>query len=173
VFGTLPLAVKWDNIYIDDNNRHQQGQIDALSKGIDSWAHQYDVNQGEGNAIYVPNGTLDSVYAANGQVCYSLSGSESSVCADYPPNTNVVVVRDGEGNQYVVTIYPEPATVEGPFNYMVNLGDSTSLLDENDNVVGEFKIISENPYCASCTGIIQQFHDMFPNIKLILVDGAK
>jgi hypothetical protein len=40
-------------------------------------------------------------------------------------------------------------------------------------ITGEFKIISENPYCASCTGIIQQFHDMYPNIKLILIDGAK
>lgn len=40
-------------------------------------------------------------------------------------------------------------------------------------ITGELKIISENPYCASCTGIIQQFHEMYPNIKLILVDGAK
>ena len=41
------------------------------------------------------------------------------------------------------------------------------------NVTGELKIVSENPYCASCQGIIQQFNDMFPNIKLILVDGVK
>jgi len=41
------------------------------------------------------------------------------------------------------------------------------------NIIDELKIVSENPYCASCTGIIQQFYDMFPNIKLILVDGAK
>ncbi|MCA6365218.1 MAG: hypothetical protein IM638_19455 [Bacteroidetes bacterium] len=41
------------------------------------------------------------------------------------------------------------------------------------NITGELKIVSENPYCASCTGIIQQFHEMFPKIKLILVDGAK
>jgi hypothetical protein len=41
------------------------------------------------------------------------------------------------------------------------------------NIYGEIKIISENPYCASCQGIIQQFNQMFPNIKLILVDGAK
>ena len=41
------------------------------------------------------------------------------------------------------------------------------------NIVGELKIISENPYCTSCVGIIQQFNDMFPNIKLILIDGAK
>lgn len=41
------------------------------------------------------------------------------------------------------------------------------------NITGEIKIISENPYCASCTGIIQQFHDMYPNVKLVLIDGAK
>ena len=38
---------------------------------------------------------------------------------------------------------------------------------------GELKIISELEYCKSYTGIIQQFNEMFPNIKLILVDGVK
>ena len=38
---------------------------------------------------------------------------------------------------------------------------------------GELKIISELEYCKSCTGIIQQFNEMVPNIKLILVDGVK
>ena len=41
------------------------------------------------------------------------------------------------------------------------------------SITGELKIVSENKYCASCAEIIQQFHDMYPNIKLILVDGAK
>jgi hypothetical protein len=52
-----------------------------------------------------------------------------------------------------------------------DLGGTPNTVKANIN--GELKIISENPYCASCTGIIQQFHDMFPNLKLILVDGAK
>jgi The BURPS668_1122 family of deaminases len=43
----------------------------------------------------------------------------------------------------------------------------------NTAVTGEIKIVSELPYCTSCQGIIQQFNQMFPNIKLILVDGAK
>lgn len=41
------------------------------------------------------------------------------------------------------------------------------------NIIGELKIISELPYCASCTGIIQQFNEMYPNVKLILIDGAR
>lgn len=52
-----------------------------------------------------------------------------------------------------------------------NLG--TLKGDRNINITGELKIISENPYCESCTGIIQQFNEMFPNIKLILIDGIK
>jgi hypothetical protein len=41
------------------------------------------------------------------------------------------------------------------------------------NVTGELKIVSERAYCPSCQGVIQQFNEMFPNVKLILVDGAK
>ena len=52
-----------------------------------------------------------------------------------------------------------------------DLGGTTGSV--KPNIIGEFKIVSENPYCASCSGIIQQFNQMFPNVKLILVDGAK
>jgi The BURPS668_1122 family of deaminases len=41
------------------------------------------------------------------------------------------------------------------------------------SATGELKIISENPYCVSCSGIIQQFNEMYPNVKLILIDGTK
>ncbi|MFJ1388943.1 deaminase domain-containing protein [Capnocytophaga canimorsus] len=41
------------------------------------------------------------------------------------------------------------------------------------HITGEIKIVSKNPYCASCQGVIQQSNEMFPNVKLILIDGAK
>lgn len=41
------------------------------------------------------------------------------------------------------------------------------------DITGSLKIVSENPYCPSCQGVIQQFHEMFPNVDLILVDGVK
>ncbi|GIM58153.1 deaminase domain-containing protein [Capnocytophaga canimorsus] len=41
------------------------------------------------------------------------------------------------------------------------------------HITGELKIVSENPYCTSCQGVIQQFNKMSPNVKLILVDGVK
>ena len=42
-----------------------------------------------------------------------------------------------------------------------------------ESVTGSLKIVSENPYCTSCQGIIQQFSDMFPNVEITLIDGVK
>lgn len=44
---------------------------------------------------------------------------------------------------------------------------------KNTQLYREITIASENVYCFSCRGVIGQFHEMFPNIKLILIDGAK
>jgi hypothetical protein len=41
------------------------------------------------------------------------------------------------------------------------------------DVPGTLKIVSENPYCASCQGVIQQFSEMFPNIEIKLIDGVR
>jgi hypothetical protein len=43
----------------------------------------------------------------------------------------------------------------------------------NDKITGTLKIVSENPYCTSCQGVIQQFSNMFPNIEITLIDGVK
>lgn len=40
-------------------------------------------------------------------------------------------------------------------------------------IAGSLKIVSENPYCQSCQGVIKQFNDMFPDIEIILIDGVK
>ncbi|MFJ1431439.1 hypothetical protein ACILE2_11660 [Capnocytophaga canimorsus] len=41
------------------------------------------------------------------------------------------------------------------------------------HITGELKIVSENPYCTYCQAVIQQFNEMFPNVKIILIDGVK
>lgn len=41
------------------------------------------------------------------------------------------------------------------------------------DITGTLKIVSENPYCTSCQGVIQQFSDMFPNIEIKLIDGIR
>ncbi|GET46533.1 deaminase domain-containing protein [Capnocytophaga felis] len=42
-----------------------------------------------------------------------------------------------------------------------------------ENIKGEITIASELPYCVSCQGVIQDFANMFPNVKINLVDGVK
>jgi hypothetical protein len=41
------------------------------------------------------------------------------------------------------------------------------------DVKGEITIASELNYCISCQGVIQDFSNMFPNVKIYLVDGLK
>lgn len=115
VFGLLPLAVQFNNIYIDDNNRHQQGVIQAMTQGINNWVNQWDVKGAEENSTYI-NG-VDSVYVNGNQVCVKIQGKISDSCFAFPPNQNVVVIRDDQGNQWTVTVNPPPPTVTGPTNY--------------------------------------------------------
>ena len=131
VFGILPLAVQWSNIYIDDNNRHQQGVIQAMTKGIDSWVHQWDVTNAQ-NDPEVVNGTITSFTVNNGQYCYTLQGSTQQLCDTFPSGTNVFVVRDESGNEYTVNLVPPPPTVTGPTNYIVASPDNMGACDSGD-----------------------------------------
>lgn len=40
-------------------------------------------------------------------------------------------------------------------------------------ITGELKIVSERKFCPSCNYVIQQFQQMFPNVKLILVEKLR
>lgn len=41
------------------------------------------------------------------------------------------------------------------------------------DITGTLKIVSQNPYCESCQGVIKQFSEMFPNIEITLIDGIQ
>ena len=59
------------------------------------------------------------------------------------------------------------------------LNDMARKLEPNASVGQTYashagdKIVSEIAYCTSCAGIIQDFNTMFPNIKVVLLDGIK
>ncbi|MBA3681846.1 MAG: hypothetical protein H0W73_11895 [Bacteroidetes bacterium] len=128
VFGVLPVAVKWSNIYIDIDNRQQQGVIEALTDGIDEWLHQWDVSMAESNANYV-NGTIDSIYMNGNQVCYNIQGNSNAICVPTPTGVNVMVVRDDDGNQYTINLMPPPPKIIGPTNYLMYSVDSLAAND--------------------------------------------
>lgn len=139
VYG-LPVAVKFNNIYIDDNYRHQQGIIEALTEGISAWTQQWDLEFAEENASYVP-GKIDSIWVSNNQICVKIQGDNS--CFTIPPNQNIIVVRDGEGNQYNVQVIPPPPKITGPFN-CINYGNDN--LDAKDSCLVQFEQSSNQQY---------------------------
>lgn len=42
----------------------------------------------------------------------------------------------------------------------------------NPTISGSLKLVSERPFCESCTGVIEQFNKVFPNVKVEQVSGA-
>lgn len=142
VFGALPVAVRWNNIFIDVDSRQQQGVIEALTDGIDKWMSQWDMTMAEQNATYV-NGTIDTVFMNGNQVCYAMQGSSGPICVPTPTGTNVMVIRDGEGNQYAITFVPPPPKVTGPTNYLNYSNDS---LEASDNEIVFFTASADQNY---------------------------
>ncbi|MBK6524019.1 MAG: hypothetical protein IPG08_17880 [Sphingobacteriaceae bacterium] len=135
VFGGLPVAVEWKNIYIDSEQRQQQGIIEAMTRGIDKWLNDWDIKEAEENATYT-EGEIESVYVNGNQICYSLQGSSAPLCIPTPTGVNVVVIRDEEGNQWNVQLMPPPPKVTGPANYL-NISDDQLEASDNLKVVFE------------------------------------
>lgn len=130
VFGGLPVAVKWDNIFIDSEQRQQQGIIEALTKGIDKWLNDYDIKEAEENATYV-DGEIDTIFVSGKEICYTTVGKSTTTCVATPTNMNVMVIRDSEGNQYTIDLVPPPPKIKGPTNYL-NYSDDN--LDASDSI---------------------------------------
>ncbi|MBF7089939.1 hypothetical protein IUY40_00040 [Flavobacterium sp. ALJ2] len=66
-------------------------------------------------------------------------------------------------------------TGDSEFQMLTNVAEKFNL--ENGKVytqyTGTIRVVSELPYCASCSGVIHQFSNMIPNVKIIIVNGAK
>lgn len=135
VFGALPLTVQFNNIYIDDNNRHQQGVIQAETKGINNWLHEWDVKDAEEHPSSI-QGVVDSIYINGNQICVKIQGHIGDSCFAFPSNQNVIVVRDDNGNQWTVTVNPPPPTISGPTNYNQFSNDE---LDASDSTLVVFE----------------------------------
>ncbi len=123
VFSGSRVAVKFSNIYIDDNKRHQQGTIEAITNGVDKWLKQWDINDARENATYI-NESVDSVYIYNGKIC--VRTAKGVECFDFPDGQNVIVIRDDDGNEWVIT---PPDKISGPSNYFKLSSDSLAVSD--------------------------------------------
>lgn len=124
--------------------------------------HRIDVNQpGGGNYGYL-DGNVDGLPVDNKMW-------RSGAYQDGEPQIfEAIVVEGGAGRSWL-------RVTDSEFKMLNSLADSLNGVggEVYPNISGSIRIVSENPYCASCQGIIQQFNQMFPNINLVLIDGVK
>jgi hypothetical protein len=103
---------------------------------------------------------------------------------------NGEMVRSGQADQNISELFEafkvnSQQVVGGEGAWLRNTDSEYKMLNRLANdlkavkgksypeITGELKIVSERQYCPSCQGVIQQFHEMFPNVKLILIDNVK
>ena len=103
---------------------------------------------------------------------------------------NGEMVRSGQADQNIANIFDaikvnSQQEIDGVGAWLRTTDSEYKILNRLANelnaqkggvyphITGELKIVSERTYCPSCQGVIQQFNKMFPNVKLILIDGAK
>jgi len=129
VFGKR-IRVEWDRIYLDADACQQQGEINAVTDGIEKWLEHWDIENAEQNAIYT-NGKIDTLYTKGNKICYVFQGSEEEICVPTNTNSNITVIRDGEGNEYQIRTVPPPPKVTGPLNYLTY---STDSLEASDSI---------------------------------------
>jgi len=87
--------------------------------------------------------------------------------AKYVNNKNQIKIGEIEG-AYL-------RTGDSEFQMLTNVAQRLNLEKGKvyEDFTGIIKVVSELPYCASCSGVIQQFSEMLPNVKIIIVNGAK
>ncbi|GEM_PF-5763691 len=54
----------------------------------------------------------------------------------------------------------------------INDYENRTVVHTFSEITDELKIVSESTFCTFCYGVIQQFRTMFPNLKLIIVNGV-
>lgn len=111
----------------------------------------------------------------NGHVSKSGVKIENKVWASGPANVltephifDAIEVAGKDGVKFLRNTDSEYKMLNDLAN---KLGGVKNKIDPS--ITGEIKIVSELPFCQSCRGVLVQFNEMFPNIKLIIVNGAQ
>ncbi len=111
-----------------------------------------------------------------------LEGNVTGVTIDNSKMWRSVSLEDAQGEIHIFDAIEAPGSTgsweritDSEYRMLNKLADDLGAQSGNvySGVTGSVKIVSENPYCKSCQGVIKQFNDMFPNVEIILIDGVK
>jgi hypothetical protein len=125
--------------------------------------HRIDINKAKGKNFGYLEGDI------NGNAIDNKIWSSGEAKPDIEPQIFDAIEVEGSGGRSWLR------NTDSEYKMLNKLADDLGGVKGKTypDMTGTLKIVSENPYCASCQGVIQQFNEMFPNVKLILVDGVR
>lgn len=137
---------------------------DEISDAVNRIAdHRIVVGDNSGNY-----GFLEGIVPSVGQIDNRMWRSGAANPNTEPQIFEAIIVEGSSGGSWLRNTDSEYKMLN---RLAADLGGSAGNVYLS--VSGTLKVVSENPYCTSCQGVIQQFNMMFPNINLILVDRVK
>ncbi len=156
-------AVKTTGEIIEGSKNIYKATAEQLSAAIKRIA---DHRNTTGNLRGANYGYLEGI--VNGNLVDNKLWRSGEALETEPQIFDAIDVIGGKGNAWL-------RNTDSEFKMLNDLASKLGGVagEKFPDITGTLKVVSENPYCASCRGIIQQFNEMFPNIKLILIDGAK
>jgi hypothetical protein len=171
--GITQKVIKKRNIKFSNANYNQGQNIGKIIKGsaqeiadakIKIQNYRISTNAGNGGNFGYLEGTVNNTLVDN-----KLWRSISINNAKNEIHIFTAIESEGAGGNSWLRI------TDSEYRMLNKLANDLGGVKGNvyNNVTGTLKIISENPYCKSCTGIIQEFHEMFPKLNLILIEGVK
>lgn len=132
------IGVQFDNVYINDNLEITNGNVVALTEGVDAWVDNWMLDEAIDDAFHV-DGTITNIYLDEDSSIAVVNDLGDTTVLTFPPNDHPVVVQDDSGNQYIV--YPDGTIVPGTY-----LEFSTDILEATKNNQIVFEKSNEQTY---------------------------
>lgn len=131
-FGGLGIAGTFTNITVNSNQLVVQGNVDAITQGVDKWLQQHnDNNEYVYDDSYIFNGCIDSVYVnSNNQVVIKDCSGQTHILPN--DTTGGLLITDSNGNQWVVN---SDGTVTPVTGGMILPGSSQPLTPEEMDIL--------------------------------------
>lgn len=103
-FGGLGIAGTFTNIVVNSNQIVVQGNVEAITKGVDKWLQQHNDNI-EHEIVTNINGTIDTIIVnSNGTIQITTTDGNTTTITNQAAGGNQnQIINDSAGNSYVIT----------------------------------------------------------------------
>jgi hypothetical protein len=140
IFGAVPVAVQWNSIFIDAEQRQQQGIIEALTQGVNKWIANWQTENSDGTSFYSDQ-DIDTVYVNNlGEIVIKFPNGSTTV-VPWVDKTNPYQVTDKTGNTWLV--FPPNGDVIEVTEEMTNIIREALKLIRTENSLNQISQLNQ------------------------------